>query len=128
MAVLSGVLAKIMIGSSTVIECVSWNINFEAAVSPYASCNTAGYRKRTTGVKDCTGEISGLIDSSDHIFNYFTEGDEVTLLLYKDATTYHSIPAVIENVNEGDYDRDSSDPVRWSASFGGNGAPSKNQT
>lgn len=121
MGAVSGQYAKIMIGSSNVVECTGWSWERSVADHAYASCATGGWKKRVAGTKDHTGSLNGKFDPTDEIEGYFDEGDLVTLKLYVSTTAYYSVPAMITslsietNVDEGDI-------IPWTANFGGNGA------
>lgn len=122
----SGQYAKVMLGGSTLVECTGWDFDRQVAEHVYASCSTSGYKKRIAGTKDGGGEVRGVLDPTDPIENYIEEGDLVTLLLYFTATQYHSVPAMIIKLSES-ADVEEGEIIRWTATFGINGAWTINQ-
>ena len=121
MSVLSGKSGKIQIGASTVQDCQSWQWSRSVVELAYASCSTSGYKKRLAGVKDHSGSLKGLFDTSAPPEDYFSEGDLVTLNLFIDAVSYYIVPAMITKLDV-EVDNNEGDLVPWSADFGGNGA------
>lgn len=121
MAAMSGTLAKVMIGASTLVECTGWTYTRSAILHAYASCNTSGYKKRVKGTMDSSGTLKGMFDESNFIEDYFGVGDAVTLLLYINGTDYWSQPAMIETL-EIETDVDEGALIPWSSSWSGNGA------
>ena len=121
MAAVSGQYGKISIGASNVAECQSWSWSRSIADHAYASCATAGFKKRVAGTKDHSGSLGGVLDPADPVEDYFDEGDLVTLNLYVTATAYYIVPAMITELGV-EVNVDDGDIIKWTASFGGNGA------
>lgn len=121
MAAISGQYALVKIGASSVAECQGFTWTRTCILHAYASCATGGFKKRVAGTRDGNGSINGVFNPDDAPEDYFDEGDAVTLLLYVDASSYYSVPAVIENL-EISADIDDGAIMPWSASWGQNGA------
>ena len=108
-------------------ECTSWSATFSAAIHQYASCATAGSKKKIAGTKDVSGSVEGILDPSNTITEQVREGDAIDLLLFFSATRYHLVPAVVESVEQSG-DLEEGEVMRWSMSWQGNGAPTLDQT
>ena len=108
MAVESGKDGKIMIGGSDIGDIKNWKFTRNANNKSYASSRTAGHTKVVKGVKSGTVSFELVLDPDDPIEDRINEGDDVTLLLYRDASRYWSVPVRIEsmddsvNIEEGD--------------------------
>lgn len=121
MAAISGSYGKVMVGTSNAPECTQWSWSRTVSDHAYASCATAGFKKRVAGTKDHSGSIGGKFDSADSPEDYFDEGDLVTLNLYVSTTAYYIVPAMITELSV-EVNIDDGDIIPWTASFGGNGA------
>ena len=95
MAVISGKSGKVLIGATTLAHITNWSLATVSRNPAYASSATGGYKKRVAGVKEASGTIAFKLDLADPLTDDFTEGAEVTLLLYLDAAKFYSVPAVI---------------------------------
>jgi len=127
MAAASGQYGEIQADGSTLVECTEWTLTEEIAEQVYASVATNGWRQRVAGTKDCSGTCGGIFDPADPIHDYIEIGDSVTLRLYFSATKYHSVPAIINSI-ETNLNIEEGEIIRYNVNWGGNGAPSMNQT
>lgn len=108
MATISGKNGKVMIGSTTLADITKWDFTPTSNNPSYASSATGGFKTRRAGVKDGSGSLDFKLDLADPITDDFDEGSAVTLLLYIDATRFHTVPAIIDSIawsvdiNDGD--------------------------
>lgn len=121
MAALSGKNGKITIGSSDLAEITSWSFNPTSNNPAWASSSNAGYKVREAGVKDGSGSFEGKYDKADQINDRITVGDKVTLLLYIDASSFFSVPAIIDSISY-EVDIDDGEIVSFTCDFSTNGA------
>jgi len=120
-AAVSGQYGKIMLGSSNLVECTGWTWDRNVASHAYASCATAGYKKRVAGTKDSTGTASGIYDPADQIDDLIDIGDLVSLLLYVTAIKYYTVPSLVVSVGL-EVDVEEGEIIRWELGFEGNGS------
>ncbi len=124
MATISGKDGKVMIGPAALADITRWTFNTTSNNPAYASSSTAGYRRRVAGVKDGGGRIAFKLDPADPVSDSLNEGDQVTLLLYLDATHFYTVPAVIDAL-ELEVDISTGDVLGGTAAFSTNGAWTK---
>lgn len=128
MATESGKNGKVMIGAATVAEITGWRWTRTSNNPAYASSGTSGRKTRVAGVADSSGSVDFKRDFADTVESEgITEGALVTLLLYLNATTYHSVPAIIDSLSD-EVDINDGETVSGSFDFSETGAPSVNQT
>lgn len=121
MTAVSGQYGKILIGASVLVECTGWELDRSVELFDYASCATAGAKKRVAGVKDASVTLRGVMDPDDRIEDYLDVGDAVTLKLFYTATKHHLVPVVVESINEG-VDIEAGDINRWEITASLNGS------
>lgn len=98
MANFSGKDGKIKIASTTIADITGWQWTTSSNNSAFASSSSGGFKKRVGGVKDSSGSASYVLDPAASLQGNFVEGDAVTLLLYEDATHFHSVPVRIGTI------------------------------
>jgi hypothetical protein len=79
------------------------------------------------GTKRHNGSFRGYIDPDDNLENYFEVGDDVTLLLYVNASLWHIVPVTINTINV-QTDVEEGTPIPYEVNFVGNGAWTENQS
>jgi hypothetical protein len=106
MAVESGQLGMVKVGSAKLLDIMEWTFNTEAFTTRFGSSATAGYKQSVTGVKMGGGTIRYMWDGAGTGGDIpgatapqfaLKEGLAVTLLLYTNATEFYSVPAVIKS-------------------------------
>jgi hypothetical protein len=121
MAAVSGQYSKFYWNSSIVTECQGFNWSRSVVDHAYASCATAGFKKRVAGTRDHSGSVKGIFDPSAPPEDWFEEGDTGTFHLYVTAAAYYIAPAMITSLDI-ETDVDDGAIIPWTANFGGNGA------
>lgn len=127
MAAASGQYGQILADGSSLQECTEWTLTEEIAEHAYASCETSGWRQRVAGTKDVSGTCAGIFDPDDPIHDYVEISDSVTLKLYFTTAKYHSVPAIVNNI-ETNLNIEEGEIIRWTMNWGGNGQPTMNQS
>ncbi len=128
MATESGKNGKVMIGAATVAEITGWRYTQTSNNPSWASSGTSGHKTRVAGVGDGSGSVDFKVDFADTVVSEgITKGALVTLLLYHNATVYHSVPAIIDSIND-EVDINDGEVVSGSFDFSDTAAPSLYQT
>lgn len=115
--------------STAVIECTGWTLDRTVVEGAYASNNTNGQRRRTTGTKDATGTITGVYDPSTPIEAVMGVGDRVFLQLHNSATLGHKLYARITGGPSYGQDIQEGGNATWTCNWGqDDSSPSFNVT
>jgi len=100
MTVASGKTGKITMGSSDFAEVRNWRFSKTANVKTYASSSTSGHQRTVKGMFSGTVSADLVLDPADTLEDRIKVGDQVTLLLYRDATKYFSVPCRISSMDD----------------------------
>ena len=117
----SGVGGDVQIAASSVAEIKSWQFNRTSNNPSWASNVSAGYKKRVAGVKDGSLTFEFVYDFNDKIELTLKEGDEVTVVLFSDATHSYSAPCIVDSL-ELNVDINDGEPVGGTITASTNGA------
>jgi hypothetical protein len=100
MAVPSTICGKVTLGSSDFAHITSWRFSKSGNVQTYTSSSGAGHQLTLPG--QLSGEVSfdAIYDPADDLYDRIRPNDQVTLLLYVDATRYHSVPCRINDMDD----------------------------
>jgi hypothetical protein len=114
-----------------------WSATLTVTEATWADSDSNGYTNRKAGRRDLTGSITGKLDTTYPIYNYLLSSINFTdvsnlhilgLILWQDAnedvgvaSSYWDIPRALLNNLAMSFDRDSQEPVEWSADFGTDG-------
>ena len=125
MAVLSGKDGTLYIGESEVTPVSNWRFSITSDNPSYAANDTAGWKKRVAGVRDCSGSFEVKVDGSGNC--PVLEGDAVTLKLHVDnsSSNYYEVPAIIDRIDV-DVDINAGTIIAHAIDFSGNGAVTPN--
>lgn len=128
MAGISGKNGKIMIGANTVGEITGWRYTETSNNPAWSSSGTSGHKTRVAGVGDGSGSADFKYDPSDTPESEgIVKGALLTLLLYINATVYHSVPAIVDSISY-EVDVDEGETVSGTFDFSDTAAPSMNQS
>jgi len=121
MAVLSGKDGTLYVSDAEVTPVSNWRLSITSNNPDYAANDTGGWKKRTAGVKDCSGSLEVKVEDSGNC--PVEEGDAVTLKLHVDDTgsNYYEVPAIIDKI-EVEVDINEGQIVAHAIDFSGNGA------
>ena len=86
MAVSSGKLSQVIIGSCTVLEFGDWELTYGSNVHEYNSRAGGGANQTVDGNESGSGTINGFLDPADPITTEFATGALVVLQLMTTAT------------------------------------------
>jgi len=95
----SGKLGKVTMGASDFAHVRNWRFNMTSNNKKYASTSTGGHEKTTKGAFGGSVSFDLVLDHDDRIEERIKVGDQVTLLLYTDATNYYSVPVRIASMD-----------------------------
>jgi hypothetical protein len=121
MTVESGKLGKIMIGASSLREIKNWKFDRSGNVKAYTTSSTSGYQKTVPGQFSGTVSFEMVVDPADPPESEINEGDSLTLLLYRNATKYYSVPIIIDSMSD-DVNIEEGEPPTVSVEATTNGA------
>ena len=99
MAGISGQNGKVLAGATTIAEVTGHNFTRRSNNPAWGSSSIPGEKQRVPGVKDSSGSIDFKYDPDDPVPAVLDAGDTVTLYLYLNATVYHTVPAVIDEIS-----------------------------
>lgn len=125
MAAVSGNQGKALVGSSTISELSSWNMDDDAGVQTYNAYAGAGWQRSVAGNRKVTGSVEGFYDPNGPIDAILTNGAVVMLRLYENATKYAQGYARLSKISRS-ANLGTAEPEKWSASFESEGAWSYN--
>jgi len=117
----TGAAGKAVVDDTLVARLTQWDFNPTAAESAWGDSDSAGYTNRVAGRKDGTGSITGKFDTTSKIYDLFTPGDTVELVLWESLTDYWVIPCALITNFTVTYNQDTKEVVEWSADFGADG-------
>lgn len=107
-------------GANVANHAGKWQIKKEAVNSEFATNSTAGWFKGQTGAKKWSGSLH--VKLHDGAALEFTVGSTVEMQFHQDASSYYSGSIVITEVNDGEVDAESGDPLSVDITFMGHGA------
>jgi len=127
MAVISGKSGTLLIDAAEVTPVSNWTLTTLSDNRAYAANDTAGWKRRAAGVRDCRGTFECKVTDSGSA--PVEEGDSVSLKLQVDDTgsNYYTVPAIISKV-EIECDIAGGEIVAWVIEFAGNGAVTRTGT
>ena len=100
MAVESGKTGKIVISGSDVYEVKNWKLSRSGNTKTYASSSTAGYQRTVPGNFSGTISFEVVLDPSHPLEDQMDVGDQVSLLLYRNASKYWTVPCRISSMDD----------------------------
>ncbi|MHC4406550.1 MAG: hypothetical protein ACYTG0_43550 [Planctomycetota bacterium] len=109
-------LVKAGAGGTQIAEITGWRFTKTSNNPAWASSDTGGYKTRVAGVKDGSGSIDFKYSTATAQHTLIAEGTLVTLELYRNASLYISVPAVIDSISD-EVDINDGDTVSGSADF-----------
>lgn len=122
MSVLTGKDGTMKINGVIPAPISNWKLTKTSNNPDYAANDTAGWKKRRPGIKDCKGSFDLKIDGAKSC--PVEIGDEVTLVLYVDGTAnnnYYTVPAIIDEIAV-EVDINGGGIEAFAVAFSGNGA------
>ena len=100
----SGKSGLVKIGANTILDVTNWEFNREVVTSRFGSSSVAGFKQTVAGQKMAAGSIKYKHDAADSATVggrlQLEEGLSVTLLLYRNATDFWTVAAVIKSNND----------------------------
>lgn len=118
---ISGKSGDVKIGTTQIAEIKTWSFNPKSNNPKYSSNKTGGYKRTVAGIKEASGQMTGVFDPADQFITVIDVGTDVTLKLYLNATLFYSVPSVIDDYKIN-VDLDTGEYVSWEGTFSANGA------
>jgi len=99
MSVFSGKSGTLYIDAAEVTPVSNWSLSVTSDNRTYAANDTAGWKRRVAGVRDCRGTFECMLDDEGNVPCF--EGDAVTLQLHVDdsGSNYFTVPAVVDRID-----------------------------
>ena len=119
---LTGRLGEHSVDGSYVARLKTWSISAKLAnTNEWGDSDSAGYTARSAGRKDATFNTDGVYDTSDEVWDLFTEGDNAASLLYMNTTLYWNFPRSLCMGFDINVNIDTEEVEGWSSSWGADG-------
>lgn len=110
--------------ATLILRLKNWSINPVVSESVWGDSDSAGFTNRARAREDCTGSMTGVIDTSLEIWDMFEQGDIIVPLVLWQSNVppdyWYFGRALITSFNLT-MDMDTKEVMEWSADFGSDG-------
>src|SRR5688572_4204252 len=112
-----GNLAKVEVDGVPIARTTEWEATEEVEVTEWGDSDSEGYTNAAPGRRKMSGSMTGKFDDDDPVYDLMAVGDYVALVLWENTTSYWACPCVLITSFNIVYNKDTKEPVEWTADF-----------